>query len=267
MRLFCDVVKDGITMRRSSAVRRLYQSGMTLMSVLARRLGVVTLAPMIAILCACSAGSGTVTIGNGTDPTLVSNIATLIGVTLSDGDDTRRQTANPTVTAWNSSVTEWTYDVSSTVSTITVTPAPSDNTAQVRVISGDVNALLPAGVTSPEISLAPTAPTIITLAVIAANGTTKTYTLTVNHLAVSDSTLNRLQLSGAVLSPAFNPNTTAYATTVPFAVSTLTVKPTPRDGAEMSERVDAADGARIAQLIGEELAARAFGGDMTDGHV
>ena len=96
------------------------------MKLVTQWLGIVSLLPIILILGACSSGSGTVTVGSGTDPTTVSNIDTLAGVTLSNGNDSRKETDNPQVAAWNSNVLDWSYVVGSQVSTLTVTPIATD---------------------------------------------------------------------------------------------------------------------------------------------
>jgi len=197
-------------------------------------LGVVTLPPLMLILGACSSGTGTVTVGSATDPTTVSNIASLAGVVLSAGDDTRKQTDNPQITAWNNVILDWSYVVGSQVATITVTPIATDtgDPPTIRVNGGGLSDVVVAtGTASPDIVLDKT--TIITLTVTAADGRTqKIYTLRITHLAASASNLSKLLLSnGAALSPSFSQDTLSYLSTVSFSVDSLTLAPTPQDPA------------------------------------
>jgi len=200
----------------------------------------MALIPVMLLMSACSSGTGTVTIGTGSDPTTVSNIAFLAGVVLSDGDNTRVQTdatgtpLDPKVTAWSSNKFYYSYVVSSVVSTITITPVALDTTQPPTILisGGGLTATTVAtGTASPDIALPDNGTLVITIAVTAAdNRTQQTYTIRVNRLAATSSTLTTLTLSNnASLSPAFSPTTSFYTATVPYEVTSITATPQSQD--------------------------------------
>ncbi|WP_240416330.1 cadherin-like beta sandwich domain-containing protein [Paenibacillus periandrae] len=142
-------------------------------------------------------------------PTVSSN-ADLSSLTLSSG------TLNP---AFASGTPAYTSNVANGVSSITVTSSVYDSNAMVTVngapvISGQASSAINLNVGS----------NVIPIVVTALNGTTKTYSITVNRAAPSSNAdLSYLTLSSGTLSPAFASGTTTYASTVASGVSSITV--------------------------------------------
>ncbi len=129
-------------------------------------------------------------------------------------------TLNPPFSA---GTTQYTAEVATGVTSVSVTATKSDPNA---VISGDIpnggqaNIPLDGPGTSKTVSLIVTAP----------NGTSKTYSITVNRLAPStDSNLSNLTVSAGTLSPGFAAGTLSYTVTVPASVDSLTVTATKSD--------------------------------------
>jgi PKD repeat protein len=139
--------------------------------------------------------------------------ATLSNLTISSG------TLSPIFTA---TTTSYTAGVAYSVSSVTVTPTANQANAiitvnTVAVTSGQASAALPLTVGA----------NTITVTVIAQDGiTTKTYTITVNRAApATDATLSNLTIISGSLTPAFAPATTAYADSVAYSVSSVTITP------------------------------------------
>ncbi|MEK3724931.1 cadherin-like beta sandwich domain-containing protein [Paenibacillus sp. FSL H8-0034] len=160
-----------------------------------------------------------VTAQNGTTKTYsitvnraaASSNADLSSLTLSSG------TLNP---AFASGTTDYASTVASGVSSITVTSSVYDSNATMTVngtpvVSGQASSAINLNVGS----------NVIPIVVTAQNGTTKTYSITVNRAsaASSNADLSSLTLSSGTLSPAFASGTTDYASTVASGVSSLTV--------------------------------------------
>lgn len=146
-----------------------------------------------------------------------SNNANLFGLTLDGGN------FSP---AFSNSVTSYSTTVSSTTSSISISPVTADGNATVRV-NGVVVA---SGNSSLPINLAVGANTI-TVDVTALDGTQKTYTLLVTRQASTNADLSALALSDGTLSPVFSGTTTSYTASVPYGVSTITATPTSADNA------------------------------------
>ena len=112
----------------------------------------------------------------------------------------------------------------------TVDATPTDNTggAMVDIMPADRDSLEDGH----QVYLAPGAHTAITVTVTAENGSTNTYTFMVYRLRVPpfmDATLSELRLSGAVLSPVFDPKRTEYTATAAYNTDITTVTATAND--------------------------------------
>ncbi|NEU07291.1 hypothetical protein GZH53_03100, partial [Flavihumibacter sp. R14] len=141
----------------------------------------------------------------------------LSALTLSEG------TLTP---AFTSATLGYTSSVANSVSSITVTPTKSDLNAsiQVRVNNGTYQTVASG---SPSSALAlNTGNNSIDVKATAQDGTSKTYTVTVNRAPSSIATLASLILSSGTVSPVFAPATTSYTASVSNAASTITVTPT-----------------------------------------
>jgi gliding motility-associated-like protein len=154
----------------------------------------------------------------------VSNDATLSGLTLSAG------TLSP---AFTKNTTAYSTSLSTTVTSITVTPTVILPSATIKVNGVSVAS----GSASAAIPLV-TGHNTVNIVVTAEDGTTtKTYTLDVFRALVpsTNATLSNLVISygintgGAVLSPAFSANTTAYSIKVPASSATFGLTPTVAD--------------------------------------
>jgi len=139
--------------------------------------------------------------------------ANLSGLTISNGS------LSP---AFASTTTDYTANVSFSVTSVTVTPTVADPTATVTV-NGSSNLTNPISLNVGD--------NTITVLVTAQDGTTtKTYTVTVTRAALStNANLSALTISGGSLTPVFSSNTTTYAANVDNAVATITVTPTASD--------------------------------------
>lgn len=229
-------------------------------------------------LSACGSGGSSATGPGGGNGTTASNINALLGVLLSAGsnaavNDTINATLvqtdltgvplNPQVVTWNPNVLYYRYVVSSTISSITVTPFAQDTTdpPSIRVSGGGLtNVVVATGTASPSITLqfgggpgGGADLNLISIESIAADGrTTRTYVLRITRLAPTAADLGALQLSdGVTLEPAFDRTVFGYTATAPFAVSSLTVRPTAQDpNATLALRVNS--GAFVPIATGED---------------
>jgi len=122
--------------------------------------------------------------------------------------------------AFSSNVTSYTVQVGNTVTSITLTPTVAESNASVTM-NGHV---VGSGSASAPISLA-LGSTAVTIVVTAQDGTTRTYTVTVNRAASDNAALATLTSSSGALSPAFDSATLAYTVTVDNAVTSLTLTP------------------------------------------
>lgn len=162
-------------------------------------------------------GTNSVGTRNGVDMTFIaaSNNANLSALALGTG------TLSP---SFSTGVLDYTASVSNTTTTITVRPTLGDTTATVKV---NGIAVASGSFCSP-IALA-IGPNVIRAVTTAQDGvTTITYTITVTRVSVN-SDLAALATSSGTLSPAFQTNTTAYALSVPYAITGMSVTPTGGD--------------------------------------
>jgi gliding motility-associated-like protein len=144
------------------------------------------------------------------------SIATLSNLTISSG------TLTP---AFASGTNIYTTSVSNSVSSITLTPTTSVNTATVRVNG----VLVTSGTASANIPLF-VGPNIITTIVTAQDGiTTGVYIVTVTRAPASTSTLSNLAISSGTLIPVFASGTTNYTASVGNAIINVTLTPTVND--------------------------------------
>ncbi len=115
-------------------------------------------------------------------------------------------------------------NVEHTDTSISVTPTVADSNAKVEV--NGVHTV--SGVPSTPIPLNVGNNTIL-VKVTAENGSSKTYTVTVNRARSSNTNLSSLVVHGGELHPNFNPLTQSYTTSVGHAVERVTVTPAVED--------------------------------------
>jgi len=148
---------------------------------------------------------------NATVNIKVNGSANLSGLNISTG------TLSP---AFATATTSYTDAVN--VASVTLTPTAADISAVIKV-NGTV---VPSGKASASILLS-IGSNVVTILVTTVDGTTKTYTVTVNKTASPDASLSNLAFSAGSLSPGFAPATTSYTNLV--ATATITVTPTTND--------------------------------------
>ncbi|QPD03063.1 MAG: hypothetical protein Nkreftii_000837 [Candidatus Nitrospira kreftii] len=167
----------------------------------------------------------TVTAQNGSQKTYLVAVSraalggnnNLSGLTVSPG---------PLAPAFTAATTNYTVDVASTVSSVTVTPTLQDTGATMTVngqstTSGQARtiALRAAGLS-----------TVINTVVTAPNGTPRTYSVTVDRAALGGNTnLQSLTVSPGTLSPAFTAARTAYTVSVSSSATSILVEAAPQD--------------------------------------
>ena len=122
-------------------------------------------------------------------------------------------------------MTEYTARAGNGFDFVTVEATPEDDAgAMAAIMPADQNSLpLPAG---HQVYLTVGEKTAITVTVTAENGSTNTYTVMVYRLrdpASTDATLSALNLSGAVLSPVFDPERDTYTATATNSTDITTV--------------------------------------------
>ena len=125
----------------------------------------------------------------------------------------------------------YTANVGYTVSSVTVTPTLSDaDNSSVTVSVYDDSGMLVSGPHAAASGMASAAlplnvgNNVIKVIVMAQDGSTRTYTVTVTRAAVSSNAdLSGLTLSSGMLSPAFEPNTISYTASVDNNVNNVTV--------------------------------------------
>jgi gliding motility-associated-like protein len=162
-----------------------------------------------------TAQDGTIKTYTVTVTRLRSSDANLANIALSSG--TLSPVFAPGSTAYTASVTN-------VITSITLTPTIDDATATLTVngttvASGNASQAIPLSVGS----------NIITTAVTAQDGTTKSYIVTVTRAASSNANLFALGVSSGTLSPLFAQATNAYSVSVANNVSSFTVTPTLAD--------------------------------------
>jgi LPXTG-site transpeptidase (sortase) family protein len=146
-----------------------------------------------------------------------SSVATLSGLTLSAG------TLSPTFAG---ATTSYSAGVSSTTTSLNITPACSDTyaTLQVQNNAGGYSSATCGTAKSIPLSIGPN---VIEILVTAQDGsTTKSYTVTVTRATLTD-----LVLGAGALSPAFAGGTNSYGKSVPWITTSTTVTATLSDPA------------------------------------
>ena len=133
--------------------------------------------------------------------------------------------ANTLSPAFDSNITSYTATVDNVYSWIEIIPTAADSNATIAVEIGSrtipVNSGSSSGAIGLEVGL-----NLMSVVVTAEAGNTKTYSLAVTRLAISNNAdLSALVLSDGVLSPVFNATTTAYTTTVASTTDSITVTP------------------------------------------
>ena len=112
--------------------------------------------------------------------------------------------------------------------TVGTTLATGNRGAKVDTMPADRDSLEPGD----QVYLAAGAHTVITVTVTAEDGSTNTYTVTLYRKRASastDATLSELSLSGAVLSPVFDPERHSYTATAAYSTDITTVTATASD--------------------------------------
>jgi hypothetical protein len=128
-------------------------------------------------------------------------------------------TLSPTFTA---NTTNYTVDVGSAVSSITVTPRSQDSNATMTVN----NQATSSGQNRSVTLNGPGSNTVINVVVTAPNSAQKLYTVTVSREALGgNNNLQSLAVAPGTLSPSFGANRTSYTVRVGSTVDTITVTP------------------------------------------
>jgi hypothetical protein len=160
----------------------------------------------------------------------------LSGLTLSPGR------LNP---AFNANQTNYTTEVANSVTNVTITPRLQDSTAGMTVNGQPTDS----GQSRTVTLNGEGSNTIIPIVVTAANGSQKTYIITVERAAqTGNNNLQSLSISPGALAPSFRPNRLTYTTDVAENVSSVTVSATKSDpNAVMSGDVAAGAGTATGQ--------------------
>ncbi len=151
--------------------------------------------------------------------------ATLSGLLVSVG------ALNPT---FDSGVTSYALVVPSGPNTFSVTPTAADSGATITVTQDNgPETPLPSGTASAALAVpSPGVTSLVRVHVTAQDGTTvQVYALLVSRTTATDSSLSALTASVGALSPTFTPGRTAYALSLPFGTSTVTLTPTASNAA------------------------------------
>ena len=164
--------------------------------------------------------------------------ATLRSLTLSGG-----ATLSP---SFSSNRTSYTASVANSVSSITITAAPTVSGSRARIGNADATSGHP-------VSLSVGSNTIQVVVTAQDGTTTKTYQITLTRSgSPADATLRSLTLSGATLSPSFSSNRTSYTASVANSVSSITITAAPAvSGSEARiGNADATSGHRVSLSVG-----------------
>lgn len=127
---------------------------------------------------------------------------------------------------FNADTLDYTVDVATNVTSVTVTATKSDPNA---VMTGSLTA--GAGVATGQASIplgGPGTATPVTITVTAPNSSAKTYNITVNRLS-NDNNLSALSVTPGSLDPAFAANTLPYTVNVAIDIAEVTVTATKSD--------------------------------------
>ena len=118
--------------------------------------------------------------------------------------------------SFSPSITSYTIKVPNNINSLNLTGNTNDSKA---IVNGLGNITLQGETTTANIK------------VTAEDGTTKTYTITINKEITksSDATLKSLEVSGYTLSPSFSSDTTSYTVKVPLTASTVKISGTAND--------------------------------------
>ncbi len=126
--------------------------------------------------------------------------------------------------------TSYTLSVPNATTSTTVTPTAADPNATIQVrVNGGMYSPVPSGGTSGALALNVGMNTVDVKVTAQDTTTMKVYTVTVTRAPSSNANLSSLVLSDGTLVPAFDPNTTSYAASVPNSTSSITVTPTVQD--------------------------------------
>ncbi len=128
--------------------------------------------------------------------------------------------------AFRANTTNYTVNVASAVTSMTVTPRLQDPAATMTVNGQSTNSGQARTITLNEAG----SNTFINVVVTAQNGTTKIYTMPVNRAALGgNNNLSALTVSPGSLDATFNANDLSYTVEVGSSVSSITVTPTRQD--------------------------------------
>jgi TIR domain/Cadherin-like beta sandwich domain len=171
-------------------------------------------------------------------PVLLSGSKNLAALTLSSGT---------LVPSFAASTTDYTVNVASDVTSVNVSATKADSNA---VLSGNVT--VGSGTATGRTTLPLKGPGTVTPAVLtvtASNGSSKTYRIMVNRVALSgNNSLSILTISPGSLSPAFSANTLNYTVNVPSDVTSVNISATKADSkAVLSECVTVGSGTVTGQ--------------------
>jgi hypothetical protein len=149
--------------------------------------------------------------------------------------------------SFNASTTGYSVDVGSSVSSVTITPTLQD-TAATMTVNGQGT---PSGQARTIALNGPGTNTVISIVVIAPNGSQKTYSVSVSRAALGgNNNLSALTVSPGSLAPAFAQNTLNYTVNVASDVTSVNVSASKADpNAVMSGSVTAGTGVATGQAI------------------
>ena len=155
--------------------------------------------------------------------------------TVTAADSSTQQYTVTVIVAPNTAKAITAFDFNGLTPAVTGTVDEGAKTIALTVSYGtDVTALVPTithtgASVSPNTGVAHNFTNPVTYTVIAADGSTQQYTVTVTVGASSNSNLSALSLSSGTLSPAFANSTTSYTLSVSHGVNSITLTPTVAD--------------------------------------
>jgi hypothetical protein len=167
-----------------------------------------------------------VTAQNGTPKTYLVTVSR--GVSANNNLQSLTVSPGTLTPAFSAGTTDYTVNVASSVTSVTVTPRLQDTTGTMTVNGQATNSGQARTVTLNGAG----SNTLINILVTAQNGTQKTYLVSVIRAALGgNNNLQSLAVSSGSLAPAFNANTTSYSVDVASDVSSVTVTPRLQDTA------------------------------------
>jgi|GEM_PF-3899272 len=133
--------------------------------------------------------------------------------------------------------TDYTNMAAAGVSSVDITAIPTNSAASVSVYTGYDSVTIPGNNNVYTVNFNSTnsfnfptySGTLVVISVLATDNTRKTYNLNITRPISTNDTLSNISLSAGTLSPSFNPATTFYQTTVPYATSSFTINSTAAD--------------------------------------